>query len=91
MRTCCNTWITGAAVGSSGGSRGGSGGSLEPPSPPPPPVFKYPMEMNNLISMRPNYFIGLGYFKKNDIKSAKRTPILYTYGPLSRNPGSTPG
>ena len=39
----------------SGGSRGGSGGSLERPLCPPPP---------QLVSVRPNYFIIIGYYSK---------------------------
>ena len=36
-----------------------------------------------MISLRPNYFIFKGYFFfKNEIKSAKRTPVLYISGPL---------
>ena len=26
-------------------------------------LFKYPMKMNNLVSLRPNYFIFIGYLK----------------------------
>ena len=29
------------------------------------PVFKYPMKMKNLVSMRPNYFIFMGYLRTN--------------------------
>ena len=27
-------------------------------------LFKYPMKMNNLVSMRPNYFIFMEYLRK---------------------------
>ena len=50
-----------------GRSRGGSGGSLKPPH--PSPVFKYPMKMK--------LFHFHGIFKKNEIKSAKRTPYTF--------------
>ena len=49
---------------------------------------------NNLVSVRPNYFIFMGFglsetklfhfhgiFKINETKSVKRTPTPYTYGP----------
>ena len=29
-----------------------------------PPVIKYPMKRNNLVSVRPNYFIFMGYLRK---------------------------
>ena len=45
----------------SGGSNGGLGVHLTPP----PPVFKYPMKMNNFVSVRPYYFIFMGYLKGN--------------------------
>ena len=65
------------------GSRGHSGVSLEPPS--PPPVFKNLMKMK--LFVRPNYltetklFHFHWIFKKNEIKSAKTTPQVYTYDP----------
>ena len=34
------------------------------------------------LSMRPNYFISMGYLRKNEMKSAKQNPRpLYTYEP----------
>ena len=33
-------------------------------TPSPYPVFKYPIKMNNLVSVRPNYFIFTGYLVK---------------------------
>ena len=66
---------------------GGSGGSLD--TPPPPPLFflNIPWKWNNLVSLRPNYFIFKGYLRKNEIKSAKRTPLppfpLHIWTPCS--------
>ena len=63
----------------SGGSRGGSGGTHEPP--PHPPFLNILWKWNDLVSVRPNYFISMGYFK-NLINSAKWTPIaLYLRTP----------
>ena len=60
---------------SSGGSRGGSGGSLEPHS--LPNVFKYLLKMKRFDET--NLFHIHEVFKKNEIKSTKRTPTpLYT-------------
>ena len=66
----------------SGGSRGASGGYSNPP-PPPPVFFKYPIKVKEfglsktkLFHFETNLFNFHGIFKKLDIKSAKRTPIL---------------
>ena len=56
----------------SGGSREGSGGLLEPPS--MSPIFKYPMKMKLFGLSETKLFHVHGIFKKNEIKSAKRTP-----------------
>ena len=32
-----------------------------------------------MVSVRPHYFMFMGVFNKNKIKSAKRIPHLYTY------------
>ena len=45
-----------------GGGVWGSGGSLEPP--PHPPFFNILWKWNNLVSVRPNYFISMGYLRK---------------------------
>ena len=41
---------------------GDSGGSLEPP--PRPPFLNTLWKWNNLVSMRPNYFMFIGYLRK---------------------------
>ena len=52
-----------------------------------PPVFKYPIKWNHLASVRPNYFIFMGYlWKRDQISTPTRTYIHMN--PLSRNPGS---
>ena len=66
---------------SSGGSRRGLGprGLLKPP--PLPPVFKYPTKMKS-FGLTENQLIHFhGIFKKNEIKSAKLPPPLYTSEP----------
>ena len=69
----------------SGGSRGGPGGSLEPPS--PLPIVKYPMKMKLFGLTETKFFHFHRIFKKNEIKSAKRTQtLLYIRAPF---PGST--
>ena len=46
----------------SSGSRGGQGVSLNPPS---RPQFLYNLwKWNNLVSVRPNYFVFMGYLRK---------------------------
>ena len=55
-------------------------------TPPPPPIFKYPMKKNE----KNDSFHGV--FMKNEIKSAKRTPIpLCILTPFFRNFGFAPG
>ena len=49
--------------------------------PSPPSVFKYPMKINNLLSLRPNYFIFMGYLRKMRTNQQSETPLLYTYAP----------
>ena len=39
--------------------------------------------------LRPNFFIFMGIFKKNEVKSANRTHFIHL-NPLSGNPGSAP-
>ena len=41
------------------------------PAPPPPPFFNILWKWNNLVSVRPNYFIFVWYLSKNEIKSAR--------------------
>ena len=36
--------------------------------------FKYPMKMKNLVSLRPNFFIFIGYLKMGTEGEFKRTP-----------------
>ena len=68
-----------------GGSRGGSGGSITPP-PPCNILWKW----NNLVSVRPKYFIFMGFLRKLDkINKANRHTSIHL-NPLSRNPGSAP-
>ena len=43
-------------------SEGVLGGSLEPP--PRPSFLNIPCKLNNLVSLRPNYFIFMGYLRK---------------------------
>ena len=38
--------------------------------------------------MRPNYFSFMGYLRKMIENQQSEPPYLYTYDPLSRNPGS---
>ena len=66
---------------SSGGSRGVSGGTLDPL--PPPPPLNIPWKWNNLVSVRPNYFIFMGYLRKM-IKFSKANPLpsLYIWTPF---------
>ena len=69
-------WLT-VAVAGPDGSR------LKPPphpTPPPPPFLNIPRKRNNLVSVRPKYFILMEFFffKKNEIKSTKR---IQTYEP----------
>ena len=76
----------------SGGSRGGSGGSFEPP---PRPLFLNILwKLNILVSVRPNYFISMWYLREMRSNQRREPPHLYihlyTYDPLSRNPGSAP-
>ena len=59
-------------------------------APPPHPSLKILWKWNNLVSVRPNSFLFMGYLGKCD-KSAKRhppPPLLYE--PLFRNPWSVP-
>ena len=56
----------------SGGFRGCSGDSLETPF--PSAVLNNLWKRNNLVSVRPNYFLFIGYIRKNEIQSAKRPP-----------------
>ena len=64
----------------SGESRGDSGVSLEPPSPPHPPFLNILWKWNNLVSVRPNYFIFMGYGK-----GSLTVWALYTYFSDSQN------
>ena len=61
---------------------------------PIPAIFKflYVWKWNKLVSVRPTYFIFIGIFKKNEIKSAKWTPHFgYIHvNPHSRDPESAP-
>ena len=59
-------------IWASGGSRGGSHGFDYPLL--PLDVLKYPMKMNNLVSVRPNYFIFMGYLRK--MRSNQRSKPL---------------
>ena len=59
--------------------RGGSRGVARTPS--PPLIFKYPMKMKYFGLSETKLFHFHGIFKKNEIKSAKWTPHLYTYEP----------
>ena len=70
-------------------------------NPPPPPSLNIPWKWNNLVSLRPNYFVSMGQsetklfhfhetLKRNEIKSAKRIPSLINLNPLSRNPEPPP-
>ena len=43
-----------------------------------------------MVSLRPNYFIFMGYLRQMRYNQQSEPPHLYTYEPLSRNPGSTP-
>ena len=45
-----------------------------------PPVFKYPIKWNHLASVRPNYFIFIGYLRYKRNKISK--PILYIWTPF---------
>ena len=65
----------------SGGSRGGSRGSLKLPS--LIPLFlNIPWKWNNLVSVRPNYFIFMKYLRKNRWHQQSEPPHLYTYEPI---------
>ena len=58
----------------------GFGGSIEPPL--LLPVFKYPMKINNLVSMRPKYFIFMEYLRKmrqNQQNNRTPTPLYIIY------------
>ena len=48
-----------------------------------PPVFKYPIKWNHWASVRPNYFIFIGYLRKKEIKSAHPHAPLYIWNPGS--------
>ena len=67
----------------SGGSRGGSGSTLERPL--TLSRFWFPMKMKQFIFKETKIICKLlqfhGIFKKNEIKSVKRTPPLYTREP----------
>ena len=52
-------------------------------------AIKYPMKMNNLVSVRPNYFIFMGYFWIFIINEIKPTSFIHM-NPRSRNPWSAP-
>ena len=52
----------------------GGSGALEPPPPPHASVFKYSMKMKYFGLDETKLFHFHGIFKKNEIKSAKRTP-----------------
>ena len=70
---CCIFWSW-----FSGGSRGVQRDRLKTPS--LPPVFNILWKWNNKVSIRPNYFILVGYLrKKKGIISEKGTPPFNTY------------
>ena len=54
------------------------------------PADKYPMRLNNLVSMIPNYFIFIGYLRKMRYNQQSESNPFIHMNPLSRNPGSTP-
>ena len=52
-------------------------------NPLPAPVFKYPMKMKQFgLSEGPNYFIFMGYLRKNKIKSSMRTSYTFIRTPF---------
>ena len=54
---------------------GGQEVRLNPlPAPPPRFFFNILWKCKNLVSVRPNYFISMGYLQEKRDKSAKRTP-----------------
>ena len=61
-------------------------------NPHPRPNLNILWKWNNLVSVRPNYFILMGYLRKMKKKSAKRThtPLYMYMNPHSRNPGYAP-
>ena len=75
-------WTASRAVADPEGSRG----SLEPTL--NPRFLNILWKWNNLVSVRPNYFIFMGCLSKKQIKSAKRTPHTFIQ---SENHGSAPG
>ena len=63
----------------SGRSRGGSGGWLRPP---PYPLFlNIQWKWNNLVSVRPKYFIFMRYLRKMRENQQSKPQNLYTYEP----------
>ena len=50
-------------------------------TPPPSPHFKYPMKMESFGLSETKLFHFHGIYKQNEMKSAKKTPYLYTYEP----------
>ena len=48
-------------------------------NPPPPPFLNILWKWNNLLSVRPNYFIFMGYLRKNEIESEKSKPRAYEH------------
>ena len=71
------------------GSRGVHGVQGNPP--PRPPFLNILWKWNDLVSVRPNYFIFMGFLRKWD-KISKANPHTFMHmKPLSRNPRSAPG
>ena len=60
---------------------------LHPPPPPPPPFLNILWKWNNLVSVRPNYFIFMGHLRKlrENYKQSQHHTFIHT-NPLSRNP-----
>ena len=56
----------------------------------PTPFLNIPRRRNNLVSLRPNYLISMGYLRNNEIESAKGTPSFTHPNHLSRNSGYAP-
>ena len=59
-------------------------------SPSPHQFLNILWKWNNLVSVRPNYFIFMEYLRKKRWNQQSEPSHLYIYEPLSRNPGSAP-